>query len=312
MAREPAQGSPQGAELNGLHTEAPQAGPGALGSCPMDFRSKTVHAPALDLEFEVLADDAIIGPAIENGVWEDHETRLFKSHLRPGDVVVDLGANVGWFAVQAILAGATVHAFEPVPQIAALTQRNIERAMERGPGKGTLHVAAAGDGPGKAQIALAEKNHGDNRVLDSDSGRPSDMSDAHTIDIEIVRVDDHVQDQARILKVDTQGSEWLALQGCRQLLERSPELALLIEFWPYALRGAEPIELLRFLEQQGFTLGKATEAPYPMDPQRILRQAEARDPVKGGLDLYGVRGLPFHVGSAKDRARSMWRKLKEA
>ena len=35
-------------------------------------------------------------------------------------------------------------------------------------------------------------NHGDNRVLDSGAERPGDMSDAHTIDIEIVRVDDHV------------------------------------------------------------------------------------------------------------------------
>ena len=278
----------------------------------MDFSSKTVHAPALGLDFDVLADDAIIGPAIERGQWEDHETRLFRSHLRPGDVVVDLGANVGWFAVQAILAGATVHAFEPVPQIAELTRRNIERAMERGPGKGTLHVAAAGDAPGTAQIALAERNHGDNRVLDSGAERPGDMSDAHTIDIEIVRVDDHVSDPARVLKVDTQGSEWLALQGCRELLARSPQLALLIEFWPYALRGADPIQLLRFLQDQGFVLGKATEAPYPMKPERILRQAEARDPVKGGLDLYGVRGLPFHVGGAKDRARSLWRQWKEA
>ncbi len=277
----------------------------------MKLESKTVHVPALGIDFEVLADDAVIGPSIESGAWEEHETRLFRSHLRPGCRVVDLGANVGWFAVQAILAGAEVHAFEPVPGIADLAERNIERAMAKGPGKGTLHRAAAGEHSGKATIALASKNHGDNRVLDEDGGVPDDMSDAETLEISVVRVDDHVEGPIRVLKVDTQGSEWEALQGATRMLERSPEIALLIEFWPYALRGAKPLELLHFLHQRGFRMGKATEAPYPMAPDRILRQALGRDPVKGGLDLYGTRGLPFHVGGPKARAKSIWRHLKE-
>jgi hypothetical protein len=49
-----------------------------------------------------------------------------------------------------------------------------------------------------------------------------------------------------------------------------------------------------------------------MDPDRILRQALARDPVKGGIDLYGTRGLPFHVAGAGGRLRSLWRSLREA
>jgi hypothetical protein len=85
----------------------------------------------------------------------------------------------------------------------------------------------------------------------------------------------------------------------------------LLEFWPYALRGASPEELLAFLHREGFRLGKATAAPYPMYAERILRQALARDPVKGGLDLYGTRGLPFQVLGPKARVRSLWRSLRE-
>lgn len=276
----------------------------------MELRSKTVRVPGLDLDFEIVEGDTIIGPSIERGGWEEHESRLFHAHVEPGSTVVDLGANVGWFAVQGVLAGATVHAFEPVPAIAAIARRNVERAMERGPGTGVVHTAAAGDEPGTATIALAAENHGDNRVVDGQDA-PDDMAGAHTIEIEITRVDDHVQGPARVLKVDTQGSEWLALRGAKELLAASPQLALLIEFWPYALRGCEPKDLLGLLEREGFTMGKATEAPYPMSPERILAQALARDPVKGGLDLYGTRGLPFHVGGGKARLKSLWRSLKE-
>jgi len=46
--------------------------------------TRTVHPKGLDLDFEILAADTIIGPAIERGSWEDHESALFRAHLRPG------------------------------------------------------------------------------------------------------------------------------------------------------------------------------------------------------------------------------------
>lgn len=276
----------------------------------MDFRTRTVRPRALGFEFEVLADDLVIGPAIEKGSWADHETFLFRAHIAPGQRVVDLGANVGWFAVQAILAGAEVHAFEPVPAIADVCERNMRRAEQVGAGRGILQRVAASNAAGSATIVLAAKNHGDNRVIDG--ARPGDMAGDETIAIELARVDDLVQGPVSFLKVDTQGSEWLALQGARQLLANSPQLAMLLEFWPYALRGAKPEQLLAFLFEQGFTIGKATEAPYPMDAARILRQTLARDPVRGGIDLYATRGRPFHVTSVANRLRALVRSLKEA
>jgi FkbM family methyltransferase len=277
----------------------------------MQSSTKLARVPGLGFEFEVLAGDSIIGPAIERGAWEEHETALFEAHLVPGSSVLDLGANVGWFAVHAILAGCDVHAFEPVPAIADVAERNMARAMEIGPGTGKLYRFAAGDRKSRAVIALAAKNFGDNRVLAPGSARPADMGAGETIEIAIERVDDHVKAPVRVIKIDTQGSEWLALQGARTLLDASPEVALLMEFWPYALRGATPEELLRFVRDRGFTIGKATAAPYPMSIERILRQAAARDPVKGGLDLYATRGVPFHVGGVRRRVRSLVRSLRE-
>jgi len=277
----------------------------------METQTKTVPVPSLGLEFEILADDTIIGPAIESGSWEDHETALFRAHLRPGSRVVDLGANIGWFAVQAIRAGAEVDAFEPVPFIADVAERNIERANAQGPGRGRLHRYAAGAETTTARIALAQGNHGDNRVLDAGAELPEDMERAEGIEIRVERVDDHVKGPVDMLKIDTQGSEWLALQGARELLAASPRLAMLLEFWPYALRGCEPRELLDLLEQEGFTLGKATAAPYPISPERLLRQASHGDPVKGGFDLYCTRGVPFHVLGLGARLKSMVRSLRE-
>lgn len=273
--------------------------------------TRTVHPKGLDLDFEILAADTIIGPAIERGSWEDHESALFRAHLRPGARVLDLGANIGWFSTLAVLAGAQVEAFEPVPHIAEVCARNLERANARGPGRARLHRAAASSAPGKAWIALGSGNCGDNRVLDAGKDRPADMGSGERVEIELDTVDARAPGRYDIIKIDTQGSEWLALCGMSTSLGMSPSVALLLEFWPYALRGAKPEELLQFLAREGFVLGKATAAPYPMSPERILRQAHARDPVRGGLDLYGVRGRPFHVLGTAARLKSMWRCWRE-
>lgn len=278
----------------------------------MDFAARTVRVERLGIDFDVLEGDAIIGPAIERGSWADHETALFLRHVRPGCRVLDLGANVGWFAVQAILAGAEVVAFEPVPGIADVCERNMRRAMERGPGKGVLHRCAAGAERATAQIAIGRGNFGDNRVTEGE--RPADMGEGEQVTIDIAPVDEFVEGPVRFFKIDTQGSEWLAFQGMKRTLAASPDCALLIEFWPYALRGCAPEELLGFLFDEGFTLGKATDAPYPMSKERILRQAldPRRDPVKGGMDLYGVRGrLPFYVLGPKAHLKGLVRSLKE-
>ena len=270
-----------------------------------------MRVPAIDLDFEVLAGDAIIGPAIAQGSWADHETALFQAHLAPGARVLDLGANVGWFGVHALLAGCEVHAFEPVPEIAAVCERNLARAAQRGRGSFTLHRVAAGQVRGTARIALASSNFGDNRVLDAGNARPNDMGSGREIEIEIAPVDELVEGPVRFVKIDTQGSEWLALQGMQRVLDASPRLGLLLELWPYALRGATAEQLLRWLDARGFTLGKATAAPYPMRTERVLRQVASRDPVKGGIDLYGTRGTPFHVLGLAKRLHGCVRSLKE-
>lgn len=277
----------------------------------MSSPTRTVRPRELGIEFEVLEGDSIVGPSIERGSWEEHETRLFRAHLAPGARVLDLGANVGWYSAIAVLAGCEVHAFEPVPAIAEVCRRNLERAQRAGPGHAVLHECAAGAAPGKARIALGAANRGDNRVLDAGAQRPEDMGGGSLVEIRVERVDDLAPGPARVVKIDTQGSEWLALHGMRGVLAASRELALLIEFWPYALRGASPEQLLRFLAAEGFTVGKASAAPYPMTTERILRQALARDRVRGGLDLYATRGVPFHVGGLARRMRGMLRSVRE-
>lgn len=70
--------------------------------------------------------------------------------LRPGDVVVDCGANRGDVTAQLAASGAVVHAFEPDPY-------NLEKLRERfaGVANVTLHAAAVGTAAGTIRLMRA-------------------------------------------------------------------------------------------------------------------------------------------------------------
>src|SRR6185295_2090869 len=54
------------------------------------------------------------------GLHEFHDMMLLLHFLRPGDIFLDMGANIGSYSLLAAgVAGATAHAFEPDPQTAA-------------------------------------------------------------------------------------------------------------------------------------------------------------------------------------------------
>ena len=61
-------------------------------------------------------------------MWEETETHWFVQSIRPGDVVVDLGANVGYYTIlRGKLVGeiGRVYAFEPDPVGFEILRRNV-------------------------------------------------------------------------------------------------------------------------------------------------------------------------------------------
>ncbi|MBW3635963.1 MAG: FkbM family methyltransferase [Armatimonadetes bacterium] len=71
--------------------------------------------------------------------------------VAPSDIVLDVGANVGLFALDAAARGAQVHAFEPMPATFAALQAN-SRSFEGKEGRIETHNLALGEAPQTAQF----------------------------------------------------------------------------------------------------------------------------------------------------------------
>ena len=191
------------------------------------------------------------------GVWEGFETRLMLALLSPGDQVLDIGANIGWYtmaAARCVGASGRVFAFEPDARNFSILSANIRESGATG----AIAVRAAlGRADGKAEIRRTGDNQGDIRVRNFSNSSASSGLSAN--EVAVVALDEYLATQPsfslaklRVLKMDVQGFEWDVLAGAQKLLASLPERTVcFVEFDPALLRECSHEACERFVAAIG-------------------------------------------------------------
>lgn len=89
-------------------------------------RATTVFGASFDCE----AGDLIQASILHFGLWEPHMTALMKHLIEPGTVIVDIGANIGYYTLmfsQLAGPGGRVVAVEALPRLAEYGRANSAR-----------------------------------------------------------------------------------------------------------------------------------------------------------------------------------------
>lgn len=199
-----------------------------------------------------------------NGIYEEFETSLVNKEIKRGDIVLDLGANIGYYTlIFAKLVGENgkVYAFEPDSTNFALLKKNVEI---NGYKNVVLVQKAVSNKNGKLKLFLAEDNTVDHRIYNSHDARKF-------VEIESVKLDDYFKDyngKTNFIKIDIQGAEWGAVQGMSELLKKNKSMKIFSEFWPIGLKrfGIEPLEYLELLLKHGFKLYEIIEQKKKIEP----------------------------------------------
>lgn len=189
------------------------------------------------------------------------EAEIYRSRVKPGMTVVEIGANVGFFTLLfSGLAGESgrVLAFEPDPSNFRLLERS---ARENSRGNINCRQAAVSDRAGTLKLFISEENRGDHRVYDCGAGR-------ECVEVPAVSIDEALGPGAKadFIKMDIQGAEYPALLGMEGTVRNSPGLAMLCEFTPGLMRkcGSSPEAMLEKLREYGFSLAYLDEASHSM------------------------------------------------
>lgn len=172
--------------------------------------------------------------------------------VHPGDVVFDVGANVGFYTLLAasrVRPNGTVVAFEPLLENVRYIERHIQ--MNR-----VDHVrivqAAVGRNSGKARF----QPHASRAM-----GR---ISDSGTMDVDVVALDAFCDARTvpdpTLMKIDVEGAELGVLEGASRMLTRAQPTIFL------ATHGAEiHRKCCEYLAAIGYTLRPIDETISSID-----------------------------------------------
>lgn len=182
------------------------------------------------------------------GEWEPNISAWVRRTLRPGDVFVDVGANVGYYSLlAAALVGpsGSVISIEASPSIFVALERNVALNPQLA-GRIRCVNAAVLDRSGSVTVHHGPgHNAGSTSVVAPASGSWAEA----TVPCEPLDrlLGDVAPDAVRLIKIDVEGAEWFVAQGMHEVLaRRSPGLEVLIEIDPRRVRetGHEPGEVL--------------------------------------------------------------------
>ena len=201
--------------------------------------------------------------------WYSHVYDVPGLPIRPNDIVLDIGANQGFFTCYAASKGAIVYAFEPVPE-------SYERLLHNVAKNGFAHQVTAlpyavSDYDGTAELMVSESYGGGQSTINQEFAKQHDLLGGQHITVECKTLPQILTEydisSVRLCKIDIEGAELRLLSTLKpQHLERIQGFSM--EYHPGAYDLHSLIQLL--LSWGTHQVSLMEERPYTGDVLHLI------------------------------------------
>jgi len=210
-----------------------------------------------------MLETGIARDLLYNRAREPFANFAFMSALKPDDVVVDIGANIGYYALQEARVAKKVYAIEPNPESIKQLNANIRQLpitffpYNLLP-KIQVFQMAIGDYNGTATLNITDESN-----LCNLSGEVR-RQHTDTCQVPIFTLDTFMEDKPfpSVIRMDVEGYEYEIIKGMAGLLAQDSPLLLFIELHLDIL-GVKVKELAQALKDAGFRVISASVEPHP-------------------------------------------------
>jgi FkbM family methyltransferase len=159
----------------------------------------------------------------------DIDRLLFRAVVRPGDVILDAGANIGLTAAEALACGAAhVVCVEPEDALASRLISLKSHTLDR---LSVWHCALAAY-EGTAELLLSQTHNQGHTISSTIAALFPNVFDGRCQTVPTTTID--IVSSSRpsaIWKLDVEGMEADVIKGARQTLKRSPPRVILAELY---------------------------------------------------------------------------------
>jgi len=203
-----------------------------------------------------------------NEITEPVETKLFNDIIKNGEVLVDVGANIGYFTLlMAKLSGSSgkIFSFEPENKNFEILEKNVKINNYQNV---VLEKKGVSDRNGVNKFFLSSKNTGMHSLQKI-------RDDSKEVKIDVIKLDDYfftldLVEKISLIKIDVEGAEFQVLNGMKTIL-KNKNLKLLIEFIPDHLKkhGTNPSDVLKILEDNDYKLYQINERTKQLELKKI-------------------------------------------
>jgi FkbM family methyltransferase len=242
--------------------------------------------------FAVATDDVLQGYLYLFGVWEPNITQWVRRTLRPGDTFIDVGTNVGYFAVLAsrlVARHGRVVAIEASPEFTDATRENL--ALNNCANVRLVNAAVSDRSCVVPFYQPSPYNRGNTTSVRTEPAtRPRFTVSAAALP-EILT--EHELGRARLVKIDVEGSEYAVVRGLIPALSRMrSDAELIVEISPelLAAQGYTADGLVGLLAEHGFNAYRIANGYCVSD---YLSRAEPSPPRRWGSPVTELSDFVF-------------------
>jgi len=191
--------------------------------------------------------------------YEPMETKIVKSNVKKNDIVLDVGANIGYYTLLMAKNNAFVYSYEPESNNFDLLEKNV--ILNNFTPNVKLYNKAVSNFNGHSKLVLSDLSTGQHKLNNNRFGTKS-------VDIEVTKIE---LDKIDFAKIDVEGAELNVLKGMKILPNK-----MLIEFNSLNLKefGTNYDDFLNFLNK--YTIKEITDKGLiEPDYERLIKNKMA-------------------------------------
>ncbi len=210
------------------------------------------------------------------GEWEAHYTNLVRKIVKQGDTIVDVGANYGYYSVICgwqVGKTGQVYSFEPNPAVFKFLNKSLKANGFFTNKMAESFQVGLSDYQGTSKFSFLDGDFGGGSMYTPENRIVKEKFDV--IEVDVNTMDNQLSHVEKLdfVKIDAEGAEVGIVKGMTELIKRSPNIKILMEFYPNYINKHTPVEaFVDDLVSLGFRFYK----PLPLGELKPMTEAQLK------------------------------------